>query len=251
MDFSVCIDSVFQGVDPLSALQKVKECGFRYYEFWGWKNKDTEAMRQKAASLSLTCAGLCTTSFVLNAPAKRDEYLKGLEESITEAKKMGCALLISQVGSDTGASRSLQHDSIVAGLKACAPMLEESGITLLIEPLNCRIDHIGTYLSSSDEGFAIVDEVGCNNVKLLFDIYHQQITEGDITRRYSAHLDSIGHFHAAGNPGRREFYSGELDYMNIFQSLRSLNYGGLVGLEHFPQGNPVDGLKEIGKYLRL
>jgi len=245
MEFSICIESVFRGMNPLDALEKVKECGFRAFEFWGWKNKDMEALFKKAASLSLTCTAFCTSAFILNDPAKRNDYLEGLKESVAAARKAGCGFLISQAGLDTGAVRSFQHKSVVAGLKAAASILEGSGVTLLLEPLNGRVDHVGTYLESSDEGFQILNEVGCENIKLLFDIYHQQITEGDIIRRIQANLKNIAHFHSAGSPGRNELYSGELNYRKVFETIKSLGYKGFFGLEYFPKDDPVEGLKRI------
>mgnify|MGYP000668235660 CR=1 FL=1 len=81
------------------------------------------------------------------------------------------------------AGRELQRKSLVEGLKACAPLLEKKGVTLVVEPLNLRVDHRGYFLSGSDEAAEIIKEVGSPNVKMLFDIYHQQITEGDLVRR--------------------------------------------------------------------
>jgi hydroxypyruvate isomerase len=136
---------------------------------------------------------------------------------------------------------------MVAGLKAAAPLLEEAGITLLLEPLNGKINHAGIYLESSDEGFEILREVGSPNVKLLFDIYHQHITEGDIIRRITSNIDLIGHLHCAGNPGRHELDSGELDYIRIFKALDDAGYKGYGGIEYFPLHPAEEGLKQLRK----
>jgi hydroxypyruvate isomerase len=187
----------------------------------------------------------------LTDPAGRDAYLAGLRESIAAADRLGTRTLISQVGADTGADRAAQRASIVAGLKAAAPLLERSGVTLVIEPLNTRVDHPGYYLVSSDEGFAIVDAVGSGKIKLLFDIYHQQISEGDIIRRVSANIAKIGHFHCAGVPGRHEIDAGELDYRRVFQAIGALDYPGFMGLEYLrsPGTDAVAGLTRTRDYL--
>jgi hydroxypyruvate isomerase len=127
-------------------------------------------------------------------------------------------------------------------------LLEEAGITLLLEPLNGKVNHPGIYLESSDEGFEIIREVGSPNVKILFDIYHQQITEGDIIRRMTSNIDLIGHIHCAGNPGRHELDSGELDYGRIFKALESAAYKGYAGIEYFPAESPTEGLMRLLKY---
>jgi hydroxypyruvate isomerase len=245
MQFSVCIDALFRGRSQEEALEAVKAAGFDSFEFWGWWDRDLDALRAKAQTLGLSCAALCTRFISLTDPGLRNAYLAGLGDSIGAAKKAGAKLIISQLGDDTGRRRDFQHRSIVAGLKAAAPLLEESGLTLAIEPLNGRVDHIGTYLESSDEGFGIIREVGSGSVKLLFDIYHQQITEGDLISRIGAHLDEIAHFHAAGVPGRHELDQGELNYPAIFKALDQRGYRGFVGLEYFPSGDAVAGLEKL------
>ena len=208
------------------------------------------ALAKKAAALELSCAGFCTKSFTLTDPQERETFLSGLKESIDHAKKMGAKYLISQSGKDTGGDHSLQRQSIIDGLKASASMLEESSVTLLLEPLNKKIDHPAIFLESSDEGFEILDLVGSPNVKLLFDIYHQQISEGDIIRRLTAHISEIGHIHCAGNPGRHELDSGELDYKRIFNALDDAGYKGYAGIEYFPAEEPLVGLKRLHEMLK-
>jgi hydroxypyruvate isomerase len=249
MEFSVCIDAVFRGLDQDAALEGVKAAGFGYYEFWGWWNRDLDSLKAKADSLGLRCAAFCTRFISLTDPARREAYLEGLRESIGAAKKMGVRILISQVGEDTGAVRAFQHRSAAAGLRAAAPLLEESGITLVIEPLNGKIDHPGTFLESSDEGFELVEEAGSPMIKLLFDIYHQQITEGDIIRRIGANAGKIGHLHAAGNPGRRELYTGELSYPRIFRAAEEAGYRGVAGIEYNSGGDAAGGLRKVRDYL--
>jgi hydroxypyruvate isomerase len=245
MRFSVCIDAVFRDLGPQAALEQVKAAGLDTFEFWTWWDKDIDGLKKKADALVLNCATLCTRFVTLTDPGQREAYLAGLKESIAAAKKMGARTLISQVGNNTGAVRAFQHKAISAGLKAAAPLLEESGITLVIEPLNTRVDHGGYYLESSGEGFALIDEVGSGNIKLLFDIYHQQITEGDIIGHITPHIGKIGHFHAAGVPGRHELSTGELNYAHIFEAIDRLGYQGFMGLEYFPKGNALESLKAL------
>ena len=162
------------------------------------------------------------------------------------AKELGCKFLISQVGDELeGVSREDQHNSIVDGLKVCAPMLEEEGITLVIEPLNTHVNHKGYYLYSSHEAFEIVDKVGSGNVKVLYDIYHQQIMEGNLISTIRNNIDKIGYFHAAGNPGRNELYYGEINYMEVLKAIRETGYNGYIGLEYFPKDDVKKGLEML------
>ena len=242
---SVCTSSVFFGVPLVEALPRVRAAGASVYEFWSWWDQDLEAAAAVGRDLGLTPAAMCTRFFTLNDPDRLDEYRRGLRESLDAAAILGCRRLITQVGQDRpGVSRQAQHDAIAAGLRACAPMLEDRGVTLLVEPLNARVDHPGYYLTGSDEGFELIREVQSPNVKLLFDIYHQQITEGDLLRRLTANLSDVGHLHIAGNPGRHEPCEGsEVDYPTLLCALADAGYTGCAGLEYFPRGDADASLR--------
>lgn len=116
---------------------------------------------------------------------------------------------------------------------------------LVIEPLNTLVDHKGYYLDRSKEGFQIVNEVDSPFVKVLYDIYHMQIMEGNIISTINQNIDKIGYFHAAGVPGRHELYIGELFYFNIFKAIKSTDFKGYVALEYFPIAPPYIGHMKI------
>ena len=161
------------------AIARVKQCGINAFEFWGWWDKDLAAIEEAAEKHAMQISACCTKFISLVDPATRSEYLDGLGESIEAAQRLKCRTLISQVGDfRPGVARQEQHDCLVQGLKESAKLLADSDVTLVIEPLNELIDHAGYYLVRSDEAFQIVDEVGSDDVKVVFDIYHQQISEG-------------------------------------------------------------------------
>ena len=250
MRFSVCIDAIFgQNMDPALAIQKVREIGFDAYEFWSWWDKDIVRLKKAQIETGLTPAALCTKFITLTDPGRRNDYIEGLKETITAAGHLGCKTIISQVGASLpDAERSKQHESIVDGLRACAPYLEDAGMTLVIEPLNLTVDHPGYYLSTSAEAARILEETGSPSVKMLFDIYHQQITEGDLIRNIQKYIPLIGHFHAAGNPGRDTILKGEIYYPAIWETIQTTPYQGDVGLEYFPSpGTAETSLREILK----
>lgn len=249
MKISICVDALYFGKDIYKGLEEIKQCGYDNFEIWCWWDKDIDRLIELKNNLGMKLTACCTKFVSLVDPSKREEYIKGLRESIEVAKKLGCKELISQVGNDTGKSCEEQHKSLVEGLKACAPILEENDITLVVEPLNTRVDHQGYYLWSSDEGFQIIDEVGSPNVKLLYDIYHQQIMEGDLLRRIIPNISKIGHFHAAGNPGRNELYYGELEYKRIFEEIGKTDYDGYTGYEYFVKDPVAEGLKKTKAYI--
>jgi hydroxypyruvate isomerase len=242
---SVCIDAVLEGQSLETALNAVAACGANAFEFWCWWEKDLESMLKLRDHLGLQIAACCTKFVSLVEPRLRDDYLAGLSASIATAQRLGCPTLISQVGDFVvGVSRSAQHESLVAGLRESAELLVGSGVTLAIEPLNELVDHAGYYLIRSDEAFQIIEQVGSPHVKVTFDIYHQQISEGHLIHNILQNIDKIAHFHAAGNPGRNELTRGEIHYPNLFEAIRQTDFDGYMGLEYWPKDDVSKGLRE-------
>jgi hydroxypyruvate isomerase len=246
MKLSVCIDAVFNGKDFLESMNAVKAVGIDAFEFWSWWDKDLQKVKEAKNELKMKTSAFCTKFISLVDASKREEYLAGLKESICAAKELDCKNLITQVGNQIqGISREEQHKNLVEGLKACIPYVEEAGITLIFEPLNTLVDHMGYYLYSSEEAFQIVDEVGSPYIKVLYDIYHQQIMEGHLISRITKNIDKIGHFHAAGNPGRHELFMGEINYPEVFKAIDETGFNGYTGLEYFPVKDAIEGLKTL------
>ncbi len=246
---SVCIDAVLADLPIDDALQIVADAGIDAFEFWCWWEKDLAELVAARDKHQLEIAAFCTKFISLVDPVKRAEYLTGLKESIAAAKAMDCPTLISQVGDfRPNVPRAEQHASLVDGLKEAAPMLEEAGVTLVFEPLNELVDHAGYYLIRSDEAFEIVDEVDSPRVKVVFDIYHQQISEGHLIHNIKTNIDKIAHFHAAGNPGRHELTVGEIHYPSVFEAIQETDYQEYVGLEYWPVKDPADGLREVTEW---
>ncbi|WP_141692522.1 hydroxypyruvate isomerase family protein [Paenibacillus pectinilyticus] len=248
MKLSVCVDAVYRGRDFRDSVLEVKELGYDTIEFWTWWNKEIDAVAAAVAEAGVTIAAFCTKMVSLVDPEQRHVYIEGLTESIAVAKRLNCTKLISQVGQELeGVSRDAQRQSLIDGLRACVPLLEKEGVTLLIEPLNTRVNHPGYFLASSEEAFAIVKEIESPFVKVLFDIYHQQVTEGNLLATIRENRAWIGHFHAAGCPGRHEIDNGELNYNQIFQAIDATGYTGSMGLEYFPLEEPRVGLQNLIK----
>jgi hydroxypyruvate isomerase len=246
---SVCIDAVLAGMPPTEALEIVSRSGIGAFEFWGWWERDLAQLETARDQFGLNISACCTKFISLVDPSARAGYIAGLKESIGAAQRLNCPTLISQVGDfRRGVPREQQHACLVDGLKEAAPMLEAAGVTLVIEPLNELVDHAGYYLVRSDEAFAIIDEVGSPRVKVVFDIYHQQISEGQLIANLTANIDKIAHFHAAGNPGRHELTIGELHYPSIFKAIQATGFDGYVGLEYWPVGDPLTGLGEVARW---
>jgi hydroxypyruvate isomerase len=246
MRFSACVEPLFAGKSITESLPIAKSIGYDDFEFYCWWNYDLDEIIKVKNDLNMSVAGTCTKFITLTDISKQDKYIEGLKESIQAAKQMDCNMLISQTGNNMGSMpREFQRKNMIKTLRKCVPLLEEAGVTLAVEPLNTLVDHTGYFLYSSLEAFDIVEEVGSDNVKILFDIYHQQITEGNLISNIRGNIDKICHFHAAGNPGRNEIYYGEINYQQVFEAIRETGYQGLVGLEYTPIDAPEKGLEYV------
>ena len=247
MRMCIPIPCFFGGMDFCDAIRKVKELGFDAIETYAWKHLDKEAVKRTCEETGVEFISMCTTEFNMTDPARRQLWLDGLKESCEAANEMGVKHLITQVGQDMGTRRDFQHESIVAALKAAKPILEETGVTIMIEPLNTYVNHPGYYLWSSVEGFEIIREVNHPLVKVIYDIYHQQVMEGNIITNITNNLDCIAHMHSAGHPGRHELQYGESDYKVIFDAVDKAGYKGCCGLEYGPLLPPAESLETFKK----
>jgi hydroxypyruvate isomerase len=235
LNFSPCLEIFFNDLPFAERIRKTAEIGYEYYEFWSWWDKDINTLSEITKELGIKCAGFCTKFISLVDPGKRNAYLDGLGETIEVSKKLGSGIIISQVGDELmGTNREIQLVSLIDGLRKAAKMLRDTDLVLAIEPLNTLYDHPGYFLSKSSEAYAIAKSVDSENIKILFDIYHQQITEGNLINNIRDYFSEIAHFHVADHPGRHEPGTGEINYSNIFKTLRELDYSGCVGIELWP-----------------
>lgn len=244
MRLCVALPCFFGDTDICRAIKISGSLGYDAAEIYRWEHLDLKAVRAALDGSGVEMLSMCTTEWRMTSPQHRGLWLDGLRASCSAASVLGVKRLITQVGNDTGAPREQQHASIVAALKDARPILEESGITLMIEPLNTRVDHPGYYLHSAYEGFDIIREVGHPSIRLIYDIYHQQITEGNILPSIIENMDLIAHLHCAAHPGRIEPWLGETNYNFVFDRLDAAGYRGACGLEYHPTLPPEESLKE-------
>jgi len=248
LKFSPSLDAVLgnTGLSFADRIRASKKLGFPAFEFWSWWDKNIDEVDAVRQEVGIEVASFCTKFVSLVQPEKRSAYLEGLEQSVEVAGRLGCPFLISQTGNLLqNVPREAQHESLVQGLKASAPILEKNGVTLIVEPLNVLVDHAGYYLVESSEAFQMVSEVNSPNVKIVFDIYHQQITEGNLIPNITNNMDKIAYFHVADHPGRRDPGTGEIHYHNVLRAIKDTGFDGYVGLEYFPQMNGLESLERF------
>ena len=199
MRLCVPVPCFFKNIPFQDAIRRIKELGFDAAETYNWKSLDLDEVKKALDETGVELLSMCTTEFKLTDASYRQAWLDGLKESCVAANKLGVKKLITQVGQDTGAPREEQHANIVETLKLAKPILEEHKVTIMIEPLNTYVNHPGYYLWSAVEGFEIVREVDSPYVKVVYDIYHQQVMEGNIIHNVIfAAIDKAGYTGACG-----------------------------------------------------
>jgi hydroxypyruvate isomerase len=251
MDLSVYLNPTFDDDVPFpERVERLADLGVDAFDVGLWAVDDLDPIVEAADEHGIDIAYMSGAVGPTNDPDAVDERIEETEEAIERAAAVGCANLNVSPGQDLDAYDEVtQQEAIVDVLRATAPTAEEAGVTLLLEPLNTRVDHPDTFLSSSYEGYKILNAVDSPAAKLLFDVYHQQITEGDVVRNVRTHTEHIGHLHVADNPGRHEPGTGEIDYEFVVDAIADSDYDGYLGCEFTPTGDPAAAVRYVQSLL--
>lgn len=260
MQLSVTLPAVYSDATLFDAIDAAGELDVDGVEFFDWMDYDADEVREACADAGLTVAGTLARGggrtieggdFALTDPDTRDTVVDDIEASVEAAADLDASSLIVTVGPEQeGLDRETQRESIVEVLSAVAPAAEAADVTIAVEPLNVAVDHPGYYLTDAEEAFDIVETVDSDHVTVLYDVYHQQVTEGNIIETVRENVDHIGHVHIADVPGRHQPGTGELNYENILAALNQAGYDGFVGCEFFPTDEPDDAVRSVVDLVR-
>ena len=238
------------GDDPIDQINYMADLGFRAFEDNGMKSRSI-ALQEKI-SKTLVKRGMKMGVFVAhkiywdkpNLSSGDDDYrnnfLNDIKNSIEVAKRVNAKWMTVVPGSlDLRKDISYQTSNVIETLKRASDILEPHNLVMVLEPLNFR-DHPGLFLTESPQAFQICKAVDSPSCKILFDIYHQQIQEGNLIPNIDDSWDEIAYFQIGDNPGRKEPTTGEINYKNIFKFIYEKGYDGILGMEH---GNSMQGIK--------
>ena len=199
---------------------------------------EVEQVRKKLDALGMEMgifvanpAGWNESGLVL--PDQREAFLGQLRKAIEYHGVIGNRWCTVITGPEKpGMPRGAQRINVVDGLRRAADLLEPTKLTIVIEPLNHWVDHAGYFLVQSDEAAEVMNAVGSSHVRILFDIYHQQISEGNLINNIRRYYEWIGYFQVGDVPGRKEPGTGEVNWRNVFQAIHALGFKGILGMEH-------------------
>ncbi len=242
---------------PDEGLALAYSHGYQGFEMFDWRNAEERAAYEAAMrkhGLELVCItankGVRAPGCGLTDPAEREGFLKEIAEASAVAKDLDCRRLVVLTGFEReGVPRDEQVDSCVEGLREAVPILEEAGMTIVVEPINTLVTRPGFFLAGAREGFEILRRVDSPHVKLLFDIYHVQVSDGDLILQIRDNIDLIGHFQIGDHPGRMQPGTGEINYRNVFRAIYDLQeagkFDGYAGLEYHPNVTLSQTMAEV------
>ena len=236
------------GDDPVDQLNFMADQGFTAFEDNGMKGRSIQTQEKMASTMAkrnMTMGVFVAHEIFWKEPnltngdtALREKFLKEIQESVAVAKRVNAKWMTVVPGHIAPRlNMAYQTTNVVESLKRASDILEPHGITMVLEPLNFR-DHPGLFLSESPQAFSVCKSVDSPSCKILFDIYHQQIQEGNLIPNIDACWDEIGYFQIGDNPGRNEPTTGEINYTNVFKHIHSKGFQGILGMEH---GNSIQG----------
>ena len=184
-------------------------------------------------------------------PERVDEFRASISTTLDYVRATGCRTLHLMAGMvPAGADRSVWTRTLVGNIRLAADTLAAEGCTIVLEPINSRVDMPGYFYDTSDAVSEVITATARENVKLLFDIYHAQIMEGDVARRLGRLMPHIGHIQIADTPDRHEPGSGELNFNYLLRRIDQMGYSGWVGCEYRPSGRTAEGLGWARDYLQ-
>lgn len=232
-------------------FQAVAQIGYAAVEMWGRGPEFDEVIRaaKKHKLVVASMVGHDSLPDGLNKRCNHDRIEAELRTSIDIAAQHGIPGVICFSGNRQPFMTEVEAiEACVDGLKRVAPYAETKGVNVNLELLNSKVDHPGYQCDHTAWGMAVVERVNSPRVKLLFDIYHMAIMEGDLIRTIRANIRWIGHFHTAGNPGRNDMDdTQELNYAGICKAIASTGYDLYVGHEFKPKGDVIEALKATFK----
>ena len=239
---SVCLP-ILGDFNQKNLIKDLAEIGYSAVEIWG-RDEKFEELYDRVQEYGLAIASMIGHQSLtdgLNNTNNHQRIEDELGKSIEIAAKFGISGLICFSGNRiTSLTEAKALENTAKGLLRVAPYAEKYGVNLNLELLNSKIDHIGYQCDSTAWGLEVIKQVNSPNVKLLYDIYHMQIMEGDIIRTISENINAIGHFHTAGNPGRNDLDDNqELNYSAICSAISATDYRGFVGHEFRPKGTKI------------
>ena len=248
---SVCAETVFRDLPFKERVKKIVGAGFQV-EFWRWADHDLNEIAGMP-DLEISIFTGCIAGSMVH-PDGVELFLKGVQASLIVAERLGCRRLILLTG-ELGPKGEVVHPIattpatiwITAYKTLCrvAELAEKANVVYCLEHLNTKLDHPGYPLAQVEDALELVSQVGSPRIKLLLDLYHRQVQQGNLIESIRRCQPFLGYVHVADVPGRHEPGTGEINYHHVAEALHAIDYSGTVGLEAFPIGDDQHALERF------
>lgn len=226
-------------------LETVAKAGYHQVElvaeFKKWSEDDYTRILGRMKSLGIKVDATTGVSHGFADPATGDVFIEELKALIPIAKRLDCKQIIFVSGKRLDIPQSVQHQACIENLKRAVPLLAAAGLVGVIEPID-RLENPPIYLDGVTEAFEIVRAVGSPNMLVLYDLYHEQRSQGNLIEKLEKNIDYVGLIHIADVPGRHEPGTGEMNYTNIYKTLARLKYTGTIAMEFYATGDAATAL---------
>jgi hydroxypyruvate isomerase len=248
--FAVNVEMWWRRAPFIERLENAAAFGFPAVEFWPYEGKNIDEVAKTCDRLNLDVSQFTAWGFTpgMNDPKNHDRLVKKIKEACQIAKRLKCPMMTVVGGNDQpGMTQPQMHDNIITGLKKIAPIAEDYQVMLILESMNIRVDHKGHCLYGSPHAVRICREVNSKAVKINWDLYHMQISEGDLCGHLKEGFDQIGYLQLADHPGRNEPGTGEIHYPRVLRQAYELGYRGYVGMECRPATTELAAAQAVVK----
>lgn len=260
MKYSICIETIYTEQLFEKRIKSVRDADFDYCEFWSWQNKDLDKISKYCKKYDIKIGSFSgDDEYSMISSKENTDYIDFVKQSINMAKILNCPYLVihSDALCEDGSAKVLienisydkKIENIYEALSKLKPIAEKEKVCLVLEPLNTSVDHPEYFLDSSKTVFDIIKRIDSEYIKVLYDVYHMQIMEGNIIDCLMNNIDLIGYIHIADVPGRHEPGTGELNYNNIIKALNELKYNGIIGFELMPKYDSETAINRIKKLM--
>lgn len=229
----------------LEKIEKAHADGFDAIEFWAYQSEDIDAIVAKCEELEMKVTNITAWGPSITAGDNHDEFEAGIKEALTVARKLGTKKMtvVAHKWAE-GVSEEDQIKNYTAALKRVAPLCEEAGVMIIIEPFN-PVNHGKNLLNGSQLAVEICREVDSPMIKINWDFYHMQLSEGALITYLERGFDQVGYLQLGDTPGRNQPGTGELNYKAILKAAYDLGYRGYVGVECRPKGTEQEAIQQL------
>lgn len=234
-----------KGKPVIDKIDKAHELGFEAIEFWAYGKEDIDGIAAKCEKLGIKVAQFTAWGKPLGSGKNIDEFEAGIKEAITVAHKLGAPMMtVTGHRWVEGYTLEEQLANYTKAMKRVAPLCEAANVMIIVEPFN-PVDHGKNTLNGSQAAVVICREVDSPMIKINWDFYHMQLSEGALIHYMQEGYDQVGYLQLADTPGRFQPGTGELNYTAILKAAHDLGYRGYVGVECRPQGTEKEALQQL------